>query len=203
MSGETQQDVRSRRGEATARRLRAAAREAFARHGYGAARVADVVAGAGVSHGTFYTYYENKGDVLDALVDETANRLLAVVEASWEGPDAASAVRDVIARFVAVFAEDGDVIRTWSEAAAQEPHFAARLEAVRRGYVRRVADQIRPVLADTGHDPEVAAAALVAMVEGYVTERFADAPSATRDGAVATLAAIWFGGLRELAHRDG
>ena len=198
MAGETDEAMRSRRAVATARRLREAARAAFAEHGYGAARVADVVAGAGVSHGTFYTYYENKGDVLDALVDETAQRLLAVVEASWEGPDAASAVRDVIARFVAVFAEDGDVIRTWVEAAAQEVHFARRLEGVRRGYVARVADQIRPVLAGTGHDPEVAAAALVAMVEGYVTERFADAPPEARDGAVRTLAAIWFGGLKEL-----
>ena len=36
---------------------------------HAAARVEDVVAAAGVSHGTFYTYFSNKADALDALID--------------------------------------------------------------------------------------------------------------------------------------
>lgn len=191
--------TRTRRGEETAARLRAAAREVFAEHGYSAARVEDVVAAAGVSHGTFYTYFDNKAAVLDALVDDTAEALAAVAEEPWEGEDVARTVEDVLARFVDIFAGEADVIRTWLEASVVETHFRERLKSVRRGYIERVAEQLEPVTRGTSHDPSVAAGALVAMVEGYATERFHGADDAERAAAVRTLAAIWFGGIQQLA----
>lgn len=189
---------RTVRGERTAARLRTAARAVFARLGYASARVEDVVAEAGVSHGTFYTYYENKAAVLDALIDATAVELLQVVEEPWEGPDVEATVESVIDRFLEVFLEHGDVVRVWLEASAHEPHFRARLREVRAGYASRVAENLAPGLAGTPHDPQVAAAALVAMVEGYATEGLAGAGAGERASVVATLAAIWFGGLTRL-----
>lgn len=186
---------RTSRGERTAARLRDAARAVFGERGYAAARVEDVVAGAGVSHGTFYTYYENKAAVLDALIDETAAELQAVVEEPWEGPDAARAIATVIERFVGIFAGHADVMGTWLEASAHEPHFRQRLREVRDGYIARVAEQLEPALRDTGHDPHVAAAALVAMVEGYATQGLRADDAADRASRVRTLAALWFGGL--------
>jgi AcrR family transcriptional regulator len=186
---------RTTRGERTAARLRQAAREVFADRGYAAARVEDVVAVAGVSHGTFYTYFTNKAGALDALIDETAAELQAVVEEPWDGPDAAAAIAAVIERFVEIFGEHADVMGTWLEASAHEPHFRQRLHEVRAGYIARVAEQLGPALTDTPHDPTVAAAALVAMVEGYATQGLRADDAEDRASRVRTLAALWFGGL--------
>jgi AcrR family transcriptional regulator len=190
---------RTSRGERTAARLRAAAREVFAQRGFAAARVEDIVAEAGVSHGTFYTYFENKSAALDALIDATTVDLLAVVDEPWEGDDVAATIQAVIARFVDVFVADADVIRAWLEATAHEPHFRERLRQVRSGYVDRVATQVEPALRETGHDAHVAAAALVAMVEGYATEALSDDDAVQRRRTVSTLAAIWYGGLLRLS----
>lgn len=190
--------ARTPRGERTAARLRQAAREVFAAHGYANARVEDVVALAGVSHGTFYTYYVNKAAILDALVDDAATRLRAVVADPWTGEDVGAVIRTVIDRFVDALADYGDVIGAWIEAAAHDEHFRDRLRLVRGEYTDTVASHLAPVLAGTGHDPTVAAGALVAMVEGYATDRLAAAGSAERHAAVTTLAELWFGGLLRL-----
>jgi AcrR family transcriptional regulator len=188
------------RGERTAARLRQAAREVFAEHGYANARVEDVVALAGVSHGTFYTYYDNKAAILDALVDAAAARLRAVVAERWEGDDVLAVINQVIDRFVDALAEEGDVIGAWIEAAAHDQHFRDRLRLVRGEYTDTVAAHLAPALVSTGHDPVVAAGALVAMVEGYTTDRLAAAGTTERESAVRTLAALWFGGLQRLSH---
>jgi AcrR family transcriptional regulator len=176
-----------------------AAREVFADRGFAAARVEDVVATAGVSHGTFYTYFDNKATVLDALIDTTAQDLQSVVDEPWEGPDGSAAIAAVIERFVEVFASHAQVVRVWLEASAHEQHFRDRLRDVRSGYARRVADVIAPVLAPTPHDPEVAASALVAMVEGYATQGLSADDAGQRSAVVATLTALWVGGLVRLA----
>jgi AcrR family transcriptional regulator len=190
---------RTTRGERTRAGLRLAARTVFAERGYAAARVEDIVASAGVSHGTFYTYYENKAAVLDALIDATAHDLQAVVDAPWEGPDGLRTIQAVIDRFVQVFAEHADVVRVWLEAGAHEQHFRDRLREVRAGYVQRVALALAPVLAASPHDPRDAAAALVAMVEGYATEGLRQDGLDRRAAVVRTLTSLWLGGLIRLA----
>lgn len=192
---------RTPRGERTAARLRAAARSVFAERGFSAARVEDVVAAAGVSHGTFYTYYDNKGAVLEALIDGTEQQLREVVQAPWEGADSGRTIETVIARFVEVFAAEAGVIRAWNEASANDRELRARLRRMRADFVHRVADQIAPALRGTDHDPAVAASALVAMVEGYVTRGLTaegEADAGRRADEVATLATLWLGGLRQL-----
>ncbi len=189
---------RTPRGERTAARLRDAARQVFADHGYANARVEDIVALAGVSHGTFYTYYENKAAILDALVDRAAIRLRRVVDEPWEGDDVGAVIRQVIDGFVDALSEEGDVIGAWIEAAAHDDHFRDRLRLVRGEYTDTVASHLAPVVEGTGHDPTVAAGALVAMVEGYATDRLAAAGSSERHAAVTTLAELWFGGLVRL-----
>lgn len=187
---------RTSRGERTAARLRQAARDVFAERGYATARVEDVVAAAGVSHGTFYTYFENKAAVLDALIDETEEALTAIGEEPlWNQPDAAEAIRQVIARFAEVFSGFGDVVATWLEASAYEQHFRTRLRQVREAYIDQVASHLAPALDHTPHDPTVAASALVAMVEGYATQGLAADDPGQREATVRTLAAIWYGGL--------
>jgi len=144
---------RTSRGARTRARLLDATRAAIAEHGYVTARVADIVVLAGVSHGTFYTYFENKAAALDALIGATAPERQAVVDEPWDGPDGTEAIEAVIGRFVAVFATHAPVVRAWLEASAHDEHFATRLREVRGGYVHRVAEVLAPSLEGTGHDP--------------------------------------------------
>jgi AcrR family transcriptional regulator len=193
---------RTSRGERTRARLLHATREAIAERGYVAARVEDIVALAGVSHGTFYTYFENKAAALDALIGTTASELQAVVDEPWDGPDGTAAIEAVIGRFVAVFATHAAVVRAWLEASAHEAHFATRLHEVRGGYVHRVAEVLAPALEATGHDPSLAATALVAMVEGAVTQGVADRGPIGQSELVRTLRSLWVGGVVRLSE-DG
>jgi len=186
---------RTSRGARTRARLLQATREVVALRGFVAARVEDIVAIAGVSHGTFYTYFDNKAAALDALIDVAAAELQAVVDAPWDGPDGASAIGAVIGRFVAAFADHADVVRVWIEAAAHDPVVADRLREVRSGYVRRVAEVLDPVLAGSGHDPTLVATALVAMVEGTVTQLRHGTGDLPTETLVSTLSSLWVGGL--------
>lgn len=189
------------RGRRTAQRLRGAAREVFADVGYVNARVEDIVTRADVSHGTFYTHYQNKGAVLEALVRETVARLNEVVEAPWQGGDRRSTLEGVIGDFLEVYLAETDVIATWVEAAAIEAEFAALLAEIRGGFVQRVARNVAPLTEVGGHDARIASQALVAMVEGFVTAH----PDEVRRGGgtiAPTLAAIWHGGLQALASAD-
>lgn len=196
------QPSRSDRG-GTAARLRQAARDVFASLGYGATRVEDITQRAGVSHGTFYTYFENKPAILESLVREAAERVAKVAAAPWSGPDAASAIHAVIGEFLSVYAEEADVIEAWLDAAAGDDRFAELLAEVRAEYVARVADNVAPVVRHRSHDVTVAASALVAMVEGYAVARFAEADPGERQAAVRTLTALWVGGLGALAADPG
>lgn len=189
---------RTARGRQTAARLRTAARDVFASTSYTMSRVEDVTERAGVSHGTFYTYYANRAAILDALVDDATSRIHAVLERPWQGEDLETTVHAVIADFVGALRDEADVIAAWADAAATDPHFRQRWDGLREGFRDRVAVPLRPVLASTGHDPDVVAAALVAMVEGNATGRLADADEAARDSAINTMTAIWVGGLRSL-----
>lgn len=199
MTDEAVAGPRTSRGERTAARLLMASREAFAAMGYNRARVEDITAIAGVSHGTFYTYFENKSAVLDHLVELSATRLQKIANESWEGEDVASTIHAVISRFVDALAEEGDVISAWIEAASNDQHFRDRLREVREQYTDAVAGHLAPVLVNTPHDPAVAAGALVAMVEGYTVDRLAVAGSSGRNAAVNSLATIWVGGLIRMA----
>lgn len=190
--------ARTARGVRTRERLLSSARGVFAAHGFVATRVEDIVAAAGVSHGTFYTYFANKSAVLDALIDETANALLAVVEEPWDGRDVRATIRQVIGRFVDVFAMHADIVRTWFEASAHDRDFLQRLRMVRAEYVDRVAEALAPALAGSRHDPTHAAGALVAMVEGYASHGLTTDDEVARAAVTATLSALWLGGLRQL-----
>jgi AcrR family transcriptional regulator len=193
--------VLTERGRRTKSRLRDAARRVFADIGYVNARVEDIVVRADVSHGTFYTYYDNKAAILEELVREAAAELQAVVEDPWEGPDARSALERVIGDFLAVYGAEADVFGAWVEASAVDPGFAALLAETRGEFIDRVAENLAPVVAAGGHAPHTASKALVGMIEGFVTEH----PEDVRDSPaelVRTLATIWYGGLMALADAE-
>ena len=65
---------RSRKGVETRARLVAAAKEIFERDGFLDARISDIAEKAGLSHGSFYHYFESKEEVFREVVAEVDER---------------------------------------------------------------------------------------------------------------------------------
>lgn len=63
-----------------------AAEQVFAERGFAAARVQDIAVRAGLAVGTIYNYFEQKEDVLFALLDERTNAFLEAFQAAAEDP---------------------------------------------------------------------------------------------------------------------
>src|SRR3954470_23916040 len=107
------------RGPRTMQRLLDAGVEVFAKRGYHAARVDDIVKVAKTSHGTFYLYFANKEDLFRALALDVADEMNALVASIGElSPDGAGydMVRESLERFAELHHRFGPVIRAWTEA---------------------------------------------------------------------------------------
>jgi AcrR family transcriptional regulator len=95
--------------------LLAVGHEVVVRRGYQGTRVDDVVAAAGVSHGAFYRYFENKDDLVRVVAVQA---LQAVSAALAEAPDVTdrAALRRWLRRYNTVHSAEGAMIRVWIEA---------------------------------------------------------------------------------------
>jgi AcrR family transcriptional regulator len=105
-------------GRRTLRRLLDAGLRVFARRGYHAARVDDIVRAARTSHGTFYLYFANKEDLLRALAVDCAHQLTDLADTIGPiGPDGAgrAELRAFLERFIDTYRRYGPVIRAWME----------------------------------------------------------------------------------------
>ena len=191
------------RGAQTAERLRQAARQAFAEGGWHATRVEDIIRHAGVSHGTFYTHYENKAAILDALVRESQADLDALLSAPWAG-DVRANLERIIGGFLDVYARDRVVMRTWLEATNVEPAFSQLYLELRNAFVRRVESNLAAAVAasgrDTGPPPATVASTLVAMVEHFAFCWFVLGEPHDRDDAIAAIVLVWGSTLNALAN---
>lgn len=159
-------DLRTQ-GRRTMTRLLDAGTEALAEHGYQASRVDDVVRIAGVSHGTFYLYFENKEDLLRAMAHRCAGEMEALAGELGEvdHTDAGLAeLRRWIGQFLALYRRHGVVIRSWAEGQVADRSLA-RLGATSFAHVT---GRFAELLAAPGLDEralELRAAALLAMLE--------------------------------------
>ncbi len=105
-------------GRRTLRRLLDAGLRVFARRGYHAARVDDIVRAARTSHGTFYLYFANKEDLLRALAVDCAHELTDLAASIGPiGRDASgrTELRAFLERFIDTYRRYGPVIRAWME----------------------------------------------------------------------------------------
>ena len=148
-------------------RLLAAGVTVFGRRGLHAARVDDIVKAAKTSHGTFYRYFASKEDLFRALTIDVADRLGELADSLGEigpGPDGTAELRAWVARFRDVYDHYGPVIQTWTEAERDDTPEGRLGADVLAQFVARLAERIRSASV-TAVDPDVAAVALVAMIE--------------------------------------
>ncbi len=107
------------------------AREVFARRGYHAAKIDEIVASAGIARGTFYLYFEDKRAIFEEIVDRTIARLgLAIVrvDPNDAARTVADQVRDNILRVVRILLEDRATTKILlSDALGVDPAFDRKL----------------------------------------------------------------------------
>lgn len=165
-----------RSAKATRARLLQAAREAFGELGFVATRVDDIAELAGVSHGTFYRYFDDKKAILVGLTQDVARTLYGTAVAPPVGPAGGlrGVVRERLGSFVRAYSRDWDVVRTWRHAEGVFPEVEEVRSRVRQSIIDAIADLLaqdgaRELLAP-GVDPHMAASAFVVMAEGFADE---------------------------------
>ncbi|GAA3142294.1 TetR/AcrR family transcriptional regulator [Nonomuraea roseoviolacea] len=188
-------DALTARGRRTREALVRAGREAFDEHGYDAVRVDDVCARAGVSHGTFYTYFPSK----EVLFREVATAVVGeMFAASVVGPAASG---DPYARieaanrlYLRAWSANSRLVRMLEQAAAEEGLRELLLE-LREVFVRRGADGLRRLqeqgLADPALDPRLTAIMLGGMVEHFARVWLDLGEPADERTAVDLLTRLW------------
>lgn len=107
------------------------ARDVFARRGYHATKIDEIVAAAGIARGTFYLYFEDKRAIFEEIVDRTIARLgLAIVRVDPRDASrtVAEQVRDNIRRIVRILLEDRATTKILlSDALGVDPAFDRKL----------------------------------------------------------------------------
>jgi AcrR family transcriptional regulator len=193
----------SPRGAKTAAKLRESAKLAFGELGWGGTRVEDVVQRAGVSHGTFYTYYDNKSALLADLVQESQADISALASAPWAAEDVRGALEQVIGGFLDRYARDAVVMRTWLEAAREDRTFSDLYLASRALFVDRVAENVEAVVAASGRTDNppasTVASTLVAMVEHFAYCWLVLGEEHARADALRSMVTVWGSTLNALA----
>lgn len=199
---------RSRKGARTRARLLDAAKAVFAEAGFLEARITDIAERAGLSHGSYYHYFDSKEQIFREVA-EAQEALLTARPDDSEEPDRAELselerIRRANRRYLERYRANAKIMGVIEEVSRydasvndgrirRQKHFADRAEHS----IRRLQEQ---GLADPDVDPELAAVALGSMV-GRFSELWLvdDWGKFDFEHAVDQLTALWANaiGLRE------
>jgi AcrR family transcriptional regulator len=162
------------RGEKTRRKLLDAGAKVLPSHGYQAARVDDIAEVAGVSHGSFYRYFQNKDDFFRVLAEDASLRMLDMLDRFPAGGDR-NALRQWAEEWFTTYEGNGGVISVWQEMQAAEPTLADFSLDVAVAVIGRLGR----ILESRGFgDPSIDALAFLALTErmpyGVFTLRFSE-----------------------------
>ncbi len=100
-------------GRRTRRLIVDAAQRTFARRGYVNVGIEDIVTEAGVSRGTFYTYFESKISVFREVMDKvsrTSDRMVSHRLETESQLDPIAALRAANRRYIEMYRADPDII---------------------------------------------------------------------------------------------
>lgn len=202
---------RSRKGVLTRARLLESAKRVFEETGFLEARISDIADGAGLSHGSFYHYFESKEQIFREVAEQQ-EALLTVREDSPPGDALATTELDRIRRanrqYFERYRANGRIMGVIEEVSRYDaPVNDARMRR-QRHFAERAERAIRRLQAegsaDTEIDPRIAAVALGSMVgrfaELWLVEQWAPFDF---DEVVDQVSRLWANaiGLQEPAKR--
>ena len=192
-------EAKTDRGRKTRDALVAAAKVIFVRDGFLKARIVDICNSAGVSHGTFYTYFPSKEDIFAEVTQSLEIELMESPDDVPEDADAIDRIRIANRHYLEAYRANAGLLRVVEQVAtfdedvqrtrlAQHQRSAAAIEAsIRRLQADGVAD---PTL-----DPHLSAWSLGGMVKFIAEHMFLYDLDADLEGGVETLTRLWVNAL--------
>ncbi len=162
----------TRKGAETRARLLAAAKDVFERHGFLSVRVSDITASAGISHGTFYHYFDSKGAIFRELARDQERSLVAGSE-DRNGPPIVTrspraGIREAHRNYLGRYRDEAAIMGVIEQVSRYDADVNEARLATRQHFAETSARTCRRLqesgLADPKVDPVVAADALGAMV---------------------------------------
>ena len=203
--GRSQNASRSRKGVQTRARLLDAAKEVFEEQGYLEARISDIAERAGLSHGSFYHYFDSKEQVFREIAETLDDQLSEPMESVMFAPGSTAGPHERL--FLAMrwhlerYRDEARIMGVIEQVARYDDHVGAFRQAQHKRYQDQIAHSIRQMqrrgMADPTLDPTITAAAL-----GAMTERFAEmwlvqgAVDCSLDDAAETLATLFVNALQ-------
>jgi AcrR family transcriptional regulator len=192
------------RGHRTRAKLIEAARVVFENDGFADARITDITREAGMSYGSFYTYFTTKEEVFGEVAREMQREmLLAEMGSPAEEPaDAAGSpmrIYDVVARanrrYLRSYERHARLMAVIEQVALHNEELYNIRREVRGAFVdrstRAIARWQAAGLADPALDPGYAASALGSMVDRFGYVWFVLGGSFEMDKAVDNLTRLW------------
>jgi AcrR family transcriptional regulator len=132
----------------TRAQLLEAGHKVFVERGYYSTRVADIVKAAGVSHGVFYRYFDNKAGLFRILAKQAAKQLSealdSVPDLAADGQDGHDALVAWLSRFTRTYAAEAAIFTMWSEAITRDGELGDVSGAVVDNSRARLARHLEP-----------------------------------------------------------
>jgi AcrR family transcriptional regulator len=168
---------RSRKGALTRARLLDAAKQIFEENGFLEARISDIAERAGLSHGSFYHYFDSKEqifrEVTEAVQEQISAPLTDVVLAPGSKATPAERLTEAIHTHLVAYRENARIMGVIEQVSRYDEYVHDLLAARHAKYNGLISESIRQLqlrgMADPALDPAIAAAAL-----GSMTDRFAE-----------------------------
>ncbi len=192
---------RSKKGAKTRARLVRAAKEVFERDGFLNARISDIAATAGLSHGSFYHYFESKEQVFRELARAQESVLTASPE-DGEGRSVSplERIRRANRRYLERYRAEARIMGVIEQVSRYDEHVREARAETQKHFADRAERGIRRLqeegLVDRNLSPPIAAMALGAMVarfaELWLVQGYAEYDF---DEAVDQLTRLWCNAL--------
>jgi AcrR family transcriptional regulator len=187
------------RGKKTFDSLIHCARIIFERDGFLKARIADIAELAGVSHGTFYTYFPSKEEIFYEVVRDLSEEFYR--EAYGEIPTSGTAIEKIAAanrRYLSIYRRNAAMMAVIEQVATFNDEFRVHRREIRIQFVRHTETAINRLLPRSlsamGFDVHVASNALVSMIDRFAYLWFV-LGEPFPDDAEHTLTLLWAGSI--------
>lgn len=175
VDGDKPNGPRSRKGAQTRARLLDAAKAIFEENGFLDARISDIAERAGLSHGSFYHYFDSKEEVFRevaaAVVDQLSAPLGSVILDPTSAATPPERIREAMRLHLEAYRREARIMGVIEQVSRYDQQVKEFRYQHQRQYSEQVQESIRRLqrhgLVDPNLDPVVASAVL-----GSMTTRF-------------------------------
>ncbi len=183
------------RGLRTRQKLLAAARKVLVRRGLHAARVGEITKVARVGYGTFYKYFRNKQEVLEAVMEDVYIQLQdAGFPSQIEAAHLEDQIRTGISNYLRAYHRNREVFLVLQAAGILSPRMRRLLSEMREKDVQWMVREIKALCAQgwvIEGDPEIFSLALLESVDRVAQEWILRRPQLKVEDLAETLSWIW------------